>query len=191
MELLDFLLSHTAGSYARVLMIAGGLIIGFTVVSAFPATRVYLSEQFPAALRGPRRRALPSGFLGTFRRCPATFGRHRRPPGFLSGVDHAVGRDKWRRGDDKLSRVGDPFWAPEVGMASQDPDPSADASDHPLRCARILAGDVISDCFEVADGRCRPDDPHFGIEYLPATRASSSSVANSCRSAAAIPASIF
>jgi hypothetical protein len=37
---------------ARVLMIAGGLIIGFTVVSAFSATRVYLSEQFPTALRG-------------------------------------------------------------------------------------------------------------------------------------------
>jgi MFS family permease len=46
------LLSHTAGAYARGLMIAGGLIIGFTVVSAFPATRVYLSEQFPTALRG-------------------------------------------------------------------------------------------------------------------------------------------
>ena len=46
------LFSHTAGPYARVLMIAGGLIIGFTVVSAFSATRVYLSEQFPTALRG-------------------------------------------------------------------------------------------------------------------------------------------
>jgi MFS family permease len=46
------LLSHTAGEHARGLMIAGGLIIGFTVVSAFPATRVYLSEQFPTALRG-------------------------------------------------------------------------------------------------------------------------------------------
>ncbi|MGB9649110.1 MAG: MFS transporter [Stellaceae bacterium] len=46
------LFSHTAGAYARVLMIAGGLIIGFTVVSAFSATRVYLSEQFPTALRG-------------------------------------------------------------------------------------------------------------------------------------------
>jgi len=32
--------------------IAGGLIIGFTVVSAFSATRVYLSEQFPTSLRG-------------------------------------------------------------------------------------------------------------------------------------------
>ncbi len=33
-------------------MVAGGLIIGFTVLSAFTATRVYLSEQFPTALRG-------------------------------------------------------------------------------------------------------------------------------------------
>ncbi len=46
------LLSHSAGPFGGVLMIAGGLIIGFTVVSAFPATRVYLSEQFPTALRG-------------------------------------------------------------------------------------------------------------------------------------------
>jgi MFS family permease len=46
------LLSHSAGSYARVLMIAGGMVVGFTVVSAFSATRVYLSEQFPTALRG-------------------------------------------------------------------------------------------------------------------------------------------
>jgi MFS family permease len=46
------LLSHAAGSNARALMIAGGLIVGFTVVSAFPATRMYLSEQFPTALRG-------------------------------------------------------------------------------------------------------------------------------------------
>jgi MFS family permease len=46
------LLAHTAGEYARALMIAGGLIVGFTVVSAFPATRMYLSEQFPTALRG-------------------------------------------------------------------------------------------------------------------------------------------
>jgi MFS family permease len=46
------LLSHRAGEYAQVLMVAGGLIIGFTVLSAFTATRVYLSEQFPTALRG-------------------------------------------------------------------------------------------------------------------------------------------
>jgi AAHS family 4-hydroxybenzoate transporter-like MFS transporter len=46
------LLSHRAGDYAGVMMVAGGLIIGFTVLSAFTATRVYLSEQFPTALRG-------------------------------------------------------------------------------------------------------------------------------------------
>jgi len=46
------LLSQRAGEYAGVLVVAGGLIMGFTVLSAFTATRVYLSEQFPTALRG-------------------------------------------------------------------------------------------------------------------------------------------
>ncbi|HTV90753.1 MAG TPA: MFS transporter [Stellaceae bacterium] len=46
------LLAHKAGPYAGVVMVAGGLITGFTVLSAFTATRVYLSEQFPTALRG-------------------------------------------------------------------------------------------------------------------------------------------
>jgi MFS family permease len=46
------LLAHLAGDYAGLVMVAGGLIIGFTVLSAFTATRVYLSEQFPTALRG-------------------------------------------------------------------------------------------------------------------------------------------
>ena len=46
------LLSQRAGGYAGVVMVAGGLIIGFTVLSAFTACRVYLSEQFPTALRG-------------------------------------------------------------------------------------------------------------------------------------------
>jgi AAHS family 4-hydroxybenzoate transporter-like MFS transporter len=46
------LLAHRAGGYATVVMVTGGLITGFTVLSAFTATRVYLSEQFPTALRG-------------------------------------------------------------------------------------------------------------------------------------------
>jgi putative MFS transporter len=46
------LAANRAGDYAGVMMAAGGLIIGFTVLSAFTATRVYLSEQFPTALRG-------------------------------------------------------------------------------------------------------------------------------------------
>jgi MFS family permease len=46
------LMAHQAGSFATVVMVTGALITGFTVLSAFTATRVYLSEQFPTALRG-------------------------------------------------------------------------------------------------------------------------------------------
>jgi len=46
------LMAHRAGDYASVVMVTGALITGFTVLSAFSATRVYLSEQFPTALRG-------------------------------------------------------------------------------------------------------------------------------------------
>ena len=44
--------AHTMGSMATGVFIAGTLITGFTVLSCFPAVRVYLSEQFPTALRG-------------------------------------------------------------------------------------------------------------------------------------------
>jgi MFS family permease len=44
--------AHTMGDYATVAIVAGALITGFTVLSTFPAVRVYLSEQFPTALRG-------------------------------------------------------------------------------------------------------------------------------------------
>ena len=50
--LLLMLMAHRAGQYATVVMVTGALITGFTVLSAFTATRVYLSEQFPTALRG-------------------------------------------------------------------------------------------------------------------------------------------
>ena len=46
------LLAHRAPGYERVLMTAGGLITGFTVLSSATAHRVYLTEQFPTALRG-------------------------------------------------------------------------------------------------------------------------------------------
>jgi hypothetical protein len=46
------LLAHRAGPYATVMMITGGSITGFTVLSVFTAARMYLSEQFPTALRG-------------------------------------------------------------------------------------------------------------------------------------------
>jgi putative MFS transporter len=44
--------AHLAGPSANVLMSAGAMITGFTVLSAFPATRIYLAEQFPTALSG-------------------------------------------------------------------------------------------------------------------------------------------
>jgi MFS family permease len=44
--------AHLAGEYASMVMTAGAILLGFTALSAFPATRVYLSEQFPTALRG-------------------------------------------------------------------------------------------------------------------------------------------
>jgi MFS family permease len=44
--------AHSTGVYASVAMTAGAIITGFTVLSSFPAVRVYLSEQFPTALRG-------------------------------------------------------------------------------------------------------------------------------------------
>ena len=46
------LIAHRAGDLATVAMVTGALITGFTVLSAFTACRVYLSEQFPTALRG-------------------------------------------------------------------------------------------------------------------------------------------
>ncbi|MBV9154314.1 MAG: MFS transporter [Alphaproteobacteria bacterium] len=44
--------AHSMGSAATVVFIIGTLITGFSVLSCFPAVRVYLSEQFPTALRG-------------------------------------------------------------------------------------------------------------------------------------------
>jgi MFS family permease len=44
--------AHRTGPYATVAMTAGAIITGLTVLSSFSAARVYLSEQFPTALRG-------------------------------------------------------------------------------------------------------------------------------------------
>jgi MFS family permease len=45
-------LAHRMGSAGTLVFSLGALITGFTVLSCFPAVRVYLSEQFPTALRG-------------------------------------------------------------------------------------------------------------------------------------------
>jgi MFS family permease len=46
------MMAHRAGSYATAMMVTGALLTGFTALSAATAFRVYLSEQFPTALRG-------------------------------------------------------------------------------------------------------------------------------------------
>jgi len=45
-------MAHSAGNYATVAFAVGAVMTGFTVLSTFTAVRVYLSEQFPTALRG-------------------------------------------------------------------------------------------------------------------------------------------
>jgi len=50
--LLLMMAAHRMGSAATIVFEAGTLITGFTVLSCFPAVRMYLSEQFPTALRG-------------------------------------------------------------------------------------------------------------------------------------------
>jgi MFS family permease len=44
--------AHLFGASAPLVMSAGAVWTGFTTLSSFPSVRVYLSEQFPTALRG-------------------------------------------------------------------------------------------------------------------------------------------
>jgi MFS family permease len=46
------MMAHRAGPYATMVMVTGALMTGFTALSAATAFRIYLSEQFPTALRG-------------------------------------------------------------------------------------------------------------------------------------------
>ncbi len=50
--LLLMAIAHLTGNLAAIVFSIGALITGMTVLSSFPATRMYLSEQFPTALRG-------------------------------------------------------------------------------------------------------------------------------------------
>ena len=44
--------AHLGGDYAGIMMTTGAVVLGFTALSSFTIVRVYLSEQFPTALRG-------------------------------------------------------------------------------------------------------------------------------------------
>jgi MFS family permease len=46
------MIAHRAGPYATAMMVTGALMTGFTALSTATAFRIYLSEQFPTALRG-------------------------------------------------------------------------------------------------------------------------------------------
>jgi MFS transporter, putative metabolite:H+ symporter len=50
--LILMMMAHRAGQYATIVMVTGALMTGFTALSTATAFRVYLSEQFPTALRG-------------------------------------------------------------------------------------------------------------------------------------------
>jgi len=50
--LLMMMTAHSMGPVGTTVFELGTLITGFTVLSCFPAVRMYLSEQFPTALRG-------------------------------------------------------------------------------------------------------------------------------------------
>ena len=50
--LLLMMMAHNFGAYSETVFVIGVLITGFTVLSCFPAVRVYISEQFPTSLRG-------------------------------------------------------------------------------------------------------------------------------------------
>jgi MFS transporter, putative metabolite:H+ symporter len=50
--LLMMMTAHRMGPVGTTVFELGTLITGFTVLSCFPAVRMYLSEQFPTALRG-------------------------------------------------------------------------------------------------------------------------------------------
>jgi putative MFS transporter len=81
------MVAHLAGGYATVVFVAGALITGFTVLSSFPAVRVYLSEQFPTALRG-RGHFFGESFGRLFAgvAMPAFLEAHTHSPGVFFGT---------------------------------------------------------------------------------------------------------
>ena len=91
--------AHWAGEIASVVFVAGALITGFTVLSAFPCTRVYLSEQFPTALRG-RGHFFGEVFRAIVRRSPVSYVH-----GTLHRLGGGVFRDVAGRGRGRYLRA--------------------------------------------------------------------------------------
>lgn len=100
---------------------------------------------------------------------------------------HAIRHHERSIGDNELSGAGHPTRAPDVGTLAQHFDSMEDTCDHFARCNRIIAGDVVADRFKVA----RSSALSFLAANFFRTRATSSLLAKSPRSAAATPSSIL
>ncbi len=89
--LLLMMTAHQMGSMGTLAFEAGTVITGFTVLSCFPAVRMYLSEQFPTALRG-RGHFFGELFARVFAGVIAPFlmASHTGSPGIFFGTMVAV-----------------------------------------------------------------------------------------------------
>ena len=89
--LLLMMTAHQMGSIGTLAFEAGTVITGFTVLSCFPAVRMYLSEQFPTALRG-RGHFFGELFARVFAGVIAPFlmASHTGSPGIFFGTMVAV-----------------------------------------------------------------------------------------------------
>jgi putative MFS transporter len=85
--LLLMMTAHNMGSLSTIAFEAGTVITGFTVLSSFPAVRMYLSEQFPTALRG-RGHFFGESFARVFAGVIAPFlmASHTGSPGIFFGT---------------------------------------------------------------------------------------------------------
>ncbi len=85
--LLLMMTAHRMGAISTIAFELGTVITGFTVLSAFPAVRMYLSEQFPTALRG-RGHFFGESFSRVFAGVIAPFmmASHTGSPGIFFGT---------------------------------------------------------------------------------------------------------
>jgi MFS transporter, putative metabolite:H+ symporter len=85
--LLMMMTAHRMGPVGTTVFELGTLITGFTVLSCFPAVRMYLSEQFPTALRG-RGHFFGESFARVFAGviAPYLMASHTGSPGIFFGT---------------------------------------------------------------------------------------------------------
>ena len=109
--LLMMALAHSAGHYATVVFVAGALITGFTVLSAFPAVRVYLSKAVPDSAARARAMLPAEVDRAASRRRGSAL-----PVGALHRLAHNILWYPGGRGDDRRLRTGVLFGKETVGQ---------------------------------------------------------------------------